>query len=136
VNSPDTTESDLAWVAARFVEATAGVLYAVVLSGDGLALAEGGSLPADMTERMAAVASGVYSLAVGISEKFSLGAYEQSILRFVGGHVVITALAKGAALAVVTETNARLGVVAHEMALFAARLGENFDPAPRTIAGS
>jgi len=136
VKSPNTAESDLTWVAAKFVQDTAGVRYAVVLSADGLALAEGGSLPTDQADRLAAVASGVYSLAIGISHVFGLDAYEQSILRFAGGHVLITALAKGAALAVVTQHDARLGVVAHQMALFADRLGENLDPAPRTVTGS
>jgi hypothetical protein len=78
----------------------------------------------------------VYSLAIGVSQLFKLDAYEQSILRFAGGYVLITELAKGATLAVVTQPDARLGIVAHQMALFAARLGENFDPAPRTLAGS
>ena len=136
MNSQNTTERDLAWLAAKFVEDTAGVRYSVVLSADGLALAEGGELSVDHADRLAAVASGVYSLAVGFSKMFGLAAYEQSILRFAGGHVVITALAKGAALAVVTEPDARLGVIAHQMALFARRVGENFDLAPRTVLGS
>jgi predicted regulator of Ras-like GTPase activity (Roadblock/LC7/MglB family) len=136
VNSQNITARGLTWLAADFAESTAGVRYAVVLSADGLVLAEGGELPTDDADRLAAVASGVYSLAFGISQVIGLGAYEQSILRFAEGHVLITALARGAALAVVTQPDARLGIIAHQMALFAERVGENFDPAPRAFTGS
>lgn len=130
------TEHDLAWVAAKFVKDTTGVRYAVVLSADGLPLAEGGELPTSDADRLAAVASGVYYLAVGVSEVFKLAAYQHSFLRFAGGDVVITSMAKGAALAVVTEPGARLSIVAHQMALFARRVGDNFDLAPRKVVKS
>ena len=136
MNSQNTTERDLAWVAARFVEDTAGVRYAVVLSADGLSLAEGGEPPTADAVRLAAAASGVYYLAAGISRVLELAAYQHSFLRFDGGDVVITAMAKGAALAVVTQPGARLGTVAHHMVLFAKRVGDNFDLAPRKVVTS
>lgn len=136
MNSQNTTDRDLAWVAARFVKDTAGVRYAVVLSADGLTLAEGGEPPTSDADRLAAAASGVYSLAAGVSRVFGLAAYQHSFLRFADGDVVITAMARGAALAVVTQTDARLSTVAHQMALFAKRVGENFDLAPRKVVKS
>lgn len=131
MNSQDTTAGDLTWVADRFVEDTAGVRAAVVLSADGLVLAKGGKISDTQAGRTAAVASGVFALAAGFARQVDLDAYEQSILRFAAGHLVITSMAKGAALAVVTEPDARLGVVASEMAGFAHRVGENFDLTPR-----
>ena len=136
MNSQNTTGRDLAWVAAKFVEDTAGVRYAVVLSSDGLPLAEGGEPPDSDADRLAAAASGIYSLAVGVSRVFELAAYQHSFLRFTGGDVVITAMASDAAMAVVTKPGAQLSTVAHEMALFAKRVGENFDLAPRKVVRS
>jgi predicted regulator of Ras-like GTPase activity (Roadblock/LC7/MglB family) len=67
---------------------------------------------------------------------FELAAYQHSFLRFTGGDVVITAMASDAAMAVVTKPGAQLSTVAHEMALFAKRVGENFDLAPRKVVRS
>ena len=136
MNSPNSAEGGLAWVVDRFVQDVDGVSYAVVLSADGLALAEGGKPSPDHADRLAAVASGVFYLASSISQVFDLSSYEHSILRFADGSVVVTAMAKGAALAVVTDRGARLGIVSHEMALFAGRVGENFDLAPRKVVAS
>ena len=123
----------LDWLVDNFVSNTIGVRHAVVLSADGLMLAAGGDVPTDKADRLAAVASGVYSLAIGTADVFDLGPYEQSILRFAGGHLLITALAKGAALAVISEPDAPMGVIAHQMALFAGRVGQNLNPSPRSL---
>lgn len=126
---------DLGWLVDRFTQDTVGVAHAVVLSADGLVVAASTAVRADQAERLAALSSGVLSLALGASGVFGLGGYEQSILRFVGGHLFVTALSHGAAFAVVTAADARMGVVAHQMALFAARAGDYLTPALRYEPG-
>jgi uncharacterized protein len=126
---------DLGWMVDKFVHDTLGVAHAVVLSADGLLMAHSRGVRGDQAERVAALSSAVLSLAVGASGVLGLGGYEQSILRFEDGHLFVTALSNGSALAVVAEADASLGVVAHHMALFAVRVGEYLTPPARHRSG-
>lgn len=72
--SPTQTEPrELDWVVGRFIDDVPGTAHAVLVSADGLLTAASAHLPPDRAEQVAAVASGLASLAVGASRLFDGG---------------------------------------------------------------
>ena len=63
--------TDLAWLLNDLVNRVREVEKAVVLSNDGLLLAASASMSRDDAEHLAALASGVQSLARGASSRFA-----------------------------------------------------------------
>ena len=59
------TERELDWVVAEFVDEVPGTAHAILVSADGLLMAASAQLPHDRAEQVAAVSSGLASLAVG-----------------------------------------------------------------------
>ena len=121
----------VAFLVDRFASTTVGVSSAVVLSTDGMRLAASVGLHTDQADRFAATASGVFSLSSAVGREFGFEGFQQSVLRYGNGHVIVTALGESAALAVITLPDARLGQVSYEMSLFAQRVGELLTPEVR-----
>ena len=61
---------ELDWVVNRFVDSVPGAAHAVLVSADGLLMAASGRLPAERAEQVAAVSSGLASLATGAARLF------------------------------------------------------------------
>jgi predicted regulator of Ras-like GTPase activity (Roadblock/LC7/MglB family) len=120
--------ADFTWLLNRFAAETAGVVDAIAVSSDGLLIAVSRlRLPAD-SERLAAIVSGITSLAAGASSNYSLGALNKVIIDLEGGHLLVSSLGSGSVLGVVTSNEAKLGSVAYEMTLFANRVGAALSP--------
>ncbi len=124
----DADADNFAWLLDDLVEATDGVHHALTLSSDGLLVAASAAIPRPAAERLAAVASGITSLADGVSRGFSLGDVEQVVVEMTGGYLFATAIGHGAALAVIAGPDANIGVVAYEMARFAGRAAPVLTP--------
>jgi predicted regulator of Ras-like GTPase activity (Roadblock/LC7/MglB family) len=125
----------IAFLVDRFASATADVTGALVLSTDGVRLAASLGLRLDQADRFAATASGVLSLSGAVGREFGFEGFQQSILRYGNGHVIVTALDQFAALAVITQPDAKLGQVSYEMSLFAQRVGALLTPEVRRQLG-
>ncbi|MQS14264.1 roadblock/LC7 domain-containing protein [Streptomyces kaniharaensis] len=111
------TDRDLDWLLENLLAATPGTRHALVLSADGLKLCHTAGLGTDQADQLAAIASGLQSLAHGASIEFGdgSGGVRQSMTEFHGGILCIVAAGEGAHLAVVTDDDADVGVVGHNM---------------------
>lgn len=120
--------ADFTWMVNRFATETAGVVDAIAVSSDGLLIAV--SRPGDQadSERLAAIVSGITSLAAGAAGNYGLGALNKVIIDMAGGHLLVASIGSGSVLGVVASRDAKLGNVAYEMTLFANRVGAILSP--------
>jgi predicted regulator of Ras-like GTPase activity (Roadblock/LC7/MglB family) len=79
-------------------------------------------------ERLAAVVSGMTSLAGGVANWYSLGDLNRVVVDMADGYLLITAISAGSVLGVIAARSANLGTVAYEMTLFASRAGSALTP--------
>lgn len=131
--APDgTAERDLDWVVSRFVEDVPGTAHAVLVSADGLLMAASAGLPDDRAEQVAAVASGLASLAVGAARLFDGGQVLQTVVEMEHGYLLLMSVGDGSHLAVLTQDSADLGQVGYEMALMVDRVGRMVEARARS----
>jgi predicted regulator of Ras-like GTPase activity (Roadblock/LC7/MglB family) len=132
-----TTDDDMAtpesfdWLVDDFVGRVHGVTHALILSADGLPLAASSSVSPDEGEQLAAISSGVLSLAHNSAALFDKGTCEQIIIRLSHGYFLFMGIGVGAGLAVLTNTEAQMKVVAYEMTQFVENTGHALTPEVR-----
>ncbi|MCT9109743.1 roadblock/LC7 domain-containing protein [Streptomyces mirabilis] len=120
--------ADFNWLLNRFATETAGVVDVIGVSSDGLLIAVSQLRGKADSERLAAIVSGITSLAMGASGNYGLGGLNKVIIDLEEGHVLVSALGAGAVLGVVASKEAKLGNIAYEMTLFANRAGAALSP--------
>lgn len=125
------SSGNVGWLVEEFVERVHGVTHALILSTDGLPLAGSSSVGMDEAERLAAISSGVLSLAHNGAALFGKGACEQIIIRLDDGHLLFMGIGSGAGLAVLTSSAAQMRVVGYEMTQFVERVGHALSPEVR-----
>ncbi len=129
------TDRELDWVVSRFVDEVAGTAHAILVSADGLLTAASAHLPADRAEQVAAVASGLCSLAVGASRLFDGGPVLQTVVEMQHGYLLLMSVGDGSHLAVLTQESADIGQIGYEMALLVERVGQMVQAQARTTSG-
>lgn len=112
------------WLVARFAAQTAGVFHAILVSADGLPMARSEQLPPDRTDQMAAVASGLASLAAGAARLFEGGRVLQAVVEMELGYLLLMSVGDGSHLAVLAGTDADIGQVGYEMTVLVDRVGQ------------
>ena len=117
------------WQLDTFTQTTSGVLGAVAVSSDGLLVAAAAINDRANADRLAAVVSGMTSLATGAAHTYSLGMLNRVVVDMSDGYLLISALGSGSVLGVVAERSADLASAAYEMTLFATRAGSRLTPA-------
>jgi predicted regulator of Ras-like GTPase activity (Roadblock/LC7/MglB family) len=120
--------ADFTWMVSRFANETAGVVDAIAVSSDGLLIAVSSPQDHGASERLAAVVSGMTSLAAGAAGNYGLGGLNKVIIDMEGGYLLIARIGSGAVLGAVTTSDAKLANVAYEMTLFANRVGTVLSP--------
>ena len=115
----------LDWLLDDLVDRVPAAQHAVVLSADGLLIGTSAGLPRDDAEHLSAVAAGFQSLARGAGRHFKGGGVRQTIVEMDHAFLFVTAAGKGACLAVLCASDADIGVIAYEMAMLVARVGQN-----------
>ena len=130
------TDRDLNWLLENLLTATPGARHALVLSADGLKLCHTAGLETDRADQLAAIASGMQSLAHGASIEFGdrTGGVRQSMTEFHGGILCIVAAGEGAHLALITDDEADVGVVGHNMHGLIEQIGVHLSAPPRPAA--
>lgn len=123
-----TAAADFTWLLNRFATDTAGVVDAIAVSSDGLLIAVSELRDAADSERLAAIVSGITSLAAGAAGNYGLGGLNKVIIDLEEGHVLVSAIGAGAVLGVVASKEAKLGNIAYEMTVFANRAGAALSP--------
>jgi hypothetical protein len=116
------------WLLDSFTSSTAGVREAIAVSADGLLMAMSNIADRANAERLAAVVSGMTSLAGGAANWYALGGLNRVVIDMTGGYLLVTAISAGSVLGVIADRSASLGTVAYEMTLFASRAGGALTP--------
>ena len=116
--------SDLTWLVDDLVDRLAEVRHAVVLSADGLRITSSHGLGREDAEHLSAVAAGVQSLARGVGKHFNAGEVRQTVVEMDDAFLFVIAAGHGACLAVMSDADADVGLVAYEMAMLVTRAGE------------
>ena len=116
-------ERNLDWVVSKFVDEVPSAAHAILVSADGLLMAASASIPNDRAEQVAAVSSGLASLAVGAARLFDGGAVLQTVVEMQHGYLLLMSVGDGSHLACLTEDSADIGQVGYEMALLVDRVG-------------
>ncbi|KQW53114.1 dynein regulation protein LC7 [Nocardioides sp. Root1257] len=125
---------ELDWVVTRFVEEVPAAAHAILVSADGLLMAASSGIPEDRAEQVAAVSSGLASLAVGASRLFDGGAVLQTVVEMEQGYLLLMSVGDGSHLAVLTQDSADIGQVGYEMALLVDRVGQMVQARARVLS--
>jgi predicted regulator of Ras-like GTPase activity (Roadblock/LC7/MglB family) len=128
-------DRDLDWVMSRFVDDVPDAAHAILVSADGLLMASSTSIPGERAEQVAAVSSGLASLAVGAARLFEGGAVMQTIVEMEMGFLMLMSVGDGSNLTVLTTEEADIGQVGYEMALLVDRVGRTVEAQARVGTG-
>jgi predicted regulator of Ras-like GTPase activity (Roadblock/LC7/MglB family) len=119
---------DVNWLLDNFVAETDGVERVVGVSSDGLRIAISPPLPRAEAEKLAAMISGMTSLALSASRLRCKGPLRQVISEFGAEYLLVSAIRDGSCLGVITQPNSDLGLVGYERAMLARRVGALLTP--------
>lgn len=119
-HSPD---SPLDWLVSKFAREVPGVAHALLVSVDGLVVAASEHLPRERADQLAAVASGLASLAAGAAQLFEGGPVLQSVIEMQNGFLLLMRVGDGSHLATLAATGCDIGQIGYEMAVLVERVG-------------
>ncbi|MFG2222815.1 roadblock/LC7 domain-containing protein [Streptomyces sp. NPDC050161] len=123
--------SGLDWLLDDLTNRVEKVRHALVLSNDGLVTGTSQELTQEDAEHLAAVASGLHSLAKGTGLHFRAGRVRQTMVEFDDAVLFVTAAGEGSCLGVLAGAEADMGQIAYEMTLLVNRVGEHLAVAAR-----
>ncbi|MEV1248331.1 roadblock/LC7 domain-containing protein [Nonomuraea sp. NPDC052129] len=126
--------TDLNWLLDDLIGRVKEAEHAIVLSSDGLLMASSAALQRTDGEHLSAVASGLQSLAKGLSEHVRGGTVKQTVVELRSRFLIVTVAGERACLAVLCTQNADIGLVAYEMAMLVARVGQYLTSGARAEA--
>ena len=129
------TATHLHWLLDDLVDRIPEARRAAVLSADGLLIAASRGLSREDADHLAAVAAGFQSLALGAGRHFGGGPVRQTIIEMESAFLFVTAGGQGACLAVLAAHDADIGLIAYEMAMLVARVGQYLSASSRPMAG-
>ncbi|MFM9372677.1 roadblock/LC7 domain-containing protein [Streptomyces sp. Da 82-17] len=115
----------LGWLLDDLTKRVEHVRHALVLSNDGLVTGASSDLRREDAEHLAAVSSGLHSLAKGSGRHFGAGNVRQTMIEFDEAILFVTAAGDGSCLCVLSSADADIGQVAYEMTLLVNRVGEH-----------
>ncbi|MFS8198767.1 roadblock/LC7 domain-containing protein [Streptomyces sp. CWNU-52B] len=137
---------NLHWLLTNLVEEVPGILSVAVVSSDGLLLLSsdpGRNAQARQNERrptsprgsaadLAAIVSGIGSLAIGAARLIDGGAVKQTMVAMEEGGLFVMSISDGSLLGVHGAPDCDMSVVAYHMALFVGRAGHALTPEVRS----
>jgi X-X-X-Leu-X-X-Gly heptad repeat protein len=107
----------------NFAREVPGVSHAVLVSVDGLLIAASEHLPQERADQLAAVSSGLASLATGAAQLFDGGEVLQSVVEMENGYLLLMRVGDGSHLATLAATSCDIGQIGYEMAVLVERVG-------------
>ncbi|MFJ8357502.1 roadblock/LC7 domain-containing protein [Streptomyces sp. NPDC093984] len=123
--------TELGWLLDDLTERVEPIRHALVLSNDGLVTGTSTGLRREDAEHLAAVSSGLHSLAKGSGRHFGAGQVRQTMIEFEDAILFVTAAGPGSCLCVLSAAEADIGQIAYEMTLMVNRVGEHLAVAER-----
>ncbi|MGA4838112.1 roadblock/LC7 domain-containing protein [Streptomyces sp. G45] len=118
-------KTGLGWLLDDLTKRVEHVRHALVLSNDGLVTGASSDLQREDAEHLAAVSSGLHSLAKGSGRHFHAGNVRQTMIEYDDAVLFVTAAGEGSCLCVLSSAQADIGQVAYEMTLLVNRVGEH-----------
>nr|WP_152617880.1 roadblock/LC7 domain-containing protein [Phaeacidiphilus oryzae] len=116
------------WLIGNFVRSTDGVRDAVAVSSDGLLIAVSEGLGRTDADHLAAVVSGLASLARSASRRYDFDGMKLLMIEMQRGFLMVSAIRDGSCIGVLADSTADLGLVGYEMAVLAERAGDLLTP--------
>src|SRR5581483_7857245 len=117
------SDNSLDWLVSNFARDVPGVSHAILVSVDGLLIAASEHLPQERADQLAAVSSGLASLATGAAQLFEGGQVLQSVVEMEHGYLLLMRVGDGSHLAALASTSCDIGQVGYEMAILVERVG-------------
>lgn len=121
------------WLLDDLVSRVPAARQAIVLSVDGLLTGKSRTLSRMDAEHLAAIASGFAGLARSAGRHFRGGRVRQTIVEMEDAFLFVTAASNGSCLAVWSEAESDIGLIAYEMALLVERIGHAMVAPARAI---
>ncbi|HEU5108557.1 MAG TPA: roadblock/LC7 domain-containing protein [Micromonosporaceae bacterium] len=131
--SPTDRATELDWLLDDLLTRVPTAEQAVVLSADGLLVGASRGLSREDGEHLAAMAAGFQSLARSASRHFKAGSVRQTVVEMDETFLFVTAAGQGACLAVVSASDADIGLIAYEMAMLVIRVGQSLSTPARSV---
>lgn len=116
--------TSLDWLLDDLVARVPAARQAVILSADGLLMGSTSGLAREDAEHLSAMSAGFQSLAKGASRHFGTGPVRQTVVEMESAYLFVTAAGQGACLAVLSDADSDIGLVAYEMAMLVTRVGQ------------
>jgi X-X-X-Leu-X-X-Gly heptad repeat protein len=107
------SDNALDWLVSNFAREVSGVTHAVLVSVDGLLIAASEHLPAERADQLAAVSSGLASLASGAAQLFDGGQVLQSVVEMENGYLLLMRVGDGSHLATLAATTCDIGQIGY-----------------------
>ncbi|MFD3455850.1 roadblock/LC7 domain-containing protein [Streptomyces sp. NPDC058691] len=124
-----TAVQSFGWLISDFVRTTDGVTDAVAVSSDGLLMAASERLTRDRADHLAAVVSGITSLAQNAATAHGFHGMKLVMIEMLGGFMMVGRIRDGSCLGVLAGEGCDIGLVGYEMSVLADRAGELLTPA-------
>jgi predicted regulator of Ras-like GTPase activity (Roadblock/LC7/MglB family) len=119
------------WLVDDFVNRVPGVAHALVVSAEGMPLTASAHLPRDRADQLAAVASGLVSLAQGAARCFDAGQVVQTVVELESGIMLLMSISDGSSFVVLAAPHCDIGLDGYEMTLLVDRVGLQLRPHSR-----
>lgn len=116
------------WLLSKFVEDIEGAEHALAVSSDGLLIGLSTSMQREDADRMAAVITGMQSLAEGATTLMDRNRLRRVIVDMDDGYLIIATISDAAVLGVGAGYECDLGYVGYEMTMLIERVGEQLTP--------
>lgn len=116
------------WLMSSFVERTVGVEQAIAVSSDGLLMATSSNLDRTSADKLAAIVTGMRSLADGASRVLGKGGVNQIITEMRAAYLFVGSISGGSTLGVIAAKNCDLGLVGYEMTMLVEQVGSQLTP--------
>lgn len=122
---------DLNWLVSDFTRRVPHAVHAVVVSADGLLLAQSEQIPPAFADQFAAIICGLASLMRGAAQILQTGSPTQALVEMDGGVMLIKIIGDGSSLAVLAAPQCDTDLVSYEVTLLVEAVGEALTPATR-----
>lgn len=127
---------DVGWLMNNFVEQTAGISHAIVVSADGLMMGSSDQLPPERAEQLAAITAGTVSLTYGVARNCDSARVVQTIIEMEAGYMFLVSISDGSCIAVLAARGCDVGQVGYEITLLVDRVGRVLSAPPRGTAAA
>jgi uncharacterized protein len=134
-DQPDPTQpitpGNLNWLVDNLARTVEGIVHVTVQSTDGLLLAKSKDLSLETANEIAAVTSGLAGLAQTAAHHFGGERVTQTIVEMDQGYLFVMTISDSSTLSVLAEPDCDTGVIAYDMTLLVARVGDSLTPPVR-----